>query len=209
MGPLFTPLGWDHLSKGALRFATIHFASQVSEVVEDRAVRYQQAQRLPSCPNRLGGILLWGSICSTHDNKNHSIQSWVLHRETGFEFPRLFYRSSPRAARNVPRHAETTACASSPVAPIENQWPYLPGRPFHSFQRPWEFPQWSLCQMNQENLKMRRSLHCNHLLQSTVKLPHLRMRSPPSGLPSVLSHPDIPYDQYMVFLTHGHSGPRS
>lgn len=96
------------------------------------------------------------------------------------------------------------------VAPIENPWPYLPGRSFQSFQRPRESPQWSLCQMNQESSKMRTSLHCNHLLQSTLKLHHLLdMKSPPSGLPSVLSHPDIPYDQYMVFHTQGHSGPRS
>lgn len=68
------------------------------------------------------------------------------------------------------RRAETAACAS-PIAPIEKPRLNLPGR---SFQRPSKFPQWSLCQMNQESLKMRRSFHCNHLLKSTVKLDHLQ-----------------------------------
>lgn len=63
--------------------------------------------------------------------------------------------------------------------------------------------------MNREGLKLR-SLGCSHLLQPRVKLHRIPdVGSRPSGLPSVLGHPDIPYDQYMFFHTHGHLGPRS
>lgn len=82
---------------------------------------------------------------------NQSIQGVVLglSQETDFEFPHLFYRSSPRQSE-VCGQARRDHCVSLASRSYENQWPCLPDRFFLSFQRPWESPQWSLCQMNLE-----------------------------------------------------------
>lgn len=175
------------------------------------AIRWQEAGRHPLRLGRLSINLPGGNTHThTHDSKTNasSLGSFTGNRirfSTSLvpEQP----QSSPKCGQARRNHCVCFACCShrEPTA--------IPARPVLSFlSTPPVIPRMvSLPDESREfEDEKKPSLQPPATINSRVA-PSLSQTWDfllPACHPFFLSHPDIPYDQYMVFPTRGHSGPR-